>query len=314
MSPPALIAVDWGTSSMRATLVAQDGALLAHRAGGPGILAVPAQGFGPALEAVVADWRSRHGALAIVLSGMIGSRQGWAEVPYLPCPAGQAELARAIFRHDAGSLGQVYIVPGLSIDANGRAPDVMRGEETQILGALSATKSGDGTFVLPGTHSKWATVKDGRIVTFATYMTGEVFAALRDHTILSRLMPADHAAINEPAFKQGVAAGAAEGSPGALLQRIFSTRTLGLFDKLSAASLSSYLSGLLIGAEMAAACSGKNRIGHFHIIASAPTLTECYKLAASTLKLEARVAPDDCAARGALGLARAAGLIESLKS
>ena len=311
MRQPALIAVDWGTTALRAALLARDGTLLAELSGGPGILAVSTNGFGAALGAFIQGWRDQHGHLPILLSGMIGSRQGWVEVPYLACPADVALLAKSLLPHDAGAMGTVHIVPGLSVDPPGAAPDVMRGEETQIAGALHAAGANEGLFVLPGTHSKWVNVSDGRIEGFATYMTGEVFAALRHHTILGRLMPDDGGRVDTFAFKRGVEASAAEGPAGALLHRVFATRTLGLFDRLPAASLASYLSGLLIGSEMSAACTDKRAQRHFTIVGSAPALAENYRAAASILALEARVAPADCAARGAFVIARAAGLVES---
>jgi 2-dehydro-3-deoxygalactonokinase len=314
MNHPALIAVDWGTSSMRSALLGADGTLRDERGGGPGILAVPADGFASDLLAHIRPWRSQHGPLPIILSGMIGSRQGWVEVPYLTCPASKSELAHHLYRHATDSLGPVHIVPGLSIDPPGQAPDVMRGEETQIVGVLDGSSSEDGLYVLPGTHSKWVTVENGRITHFATYMTGEIFAALRHHTILGRLMPEGTDQTDTTTFKQGVGAGSAEGPPGALLQRVFATRTLGLFDRMPLASLSSYLSGLLIGAEISAAFADKRLKRHFTIVGSAPALAEHYSAAARILDLETSIAPASCAARGAYLLARAAGLIKGTSS
>ncbi len=346
MTEPTLIAVDWGTSAMRAALLASDGTVIEDRAGGPGILAVTSGGFDAILSAHIASWQTTRVPLPILLSGMIGSRQGWIEVPYLQCPATVAQLAKALYPMPASARGPVHIVPGLSINTNnasGMAPDVMRGEETQIAGALQWSGATDGVFVLPGTHSKWVTVTNGSITHFATYMTGEIFAALRHHTILGRLMPDGGDQTDPAAFRSGVVAGAADGPPGALLQRVFATRTLGLFDQRPAASLSSYLSGLLIGSEMSAALEcfrekcvpfsrqearqnkelgsflGSNESEttqansllnrSFTIVGSAPALTELYRTAASSLELDARIAPPDCAARGAFVLARAAGLV-----
>jgi 2-dehydro-3-deoxygalactonokinase len=314
MHHPALITVDWGTSSMRSALLAHDGALLDERSNGPGILAVPANGFASALSEHIQPWRTQHGQLPIILSGMIGSRQGWAEVPYLACPAGKSEIAANLYRHPTEQLGHIHIVPGLSIEPPSMAPDVMRGEETQIVGALEFCGESSGSYVLPGTHSKWVTIEHGRITHFATSMTGEIFAALRHHTILGRLMPADSDSHDADAFAQGVTNGAADGPPGALLQRVFATRTLGLFDRLPAAALSSYLSGLLIGAEIATAFADKKRAQHFTIVGSAPALAAHYKTAASVLSLETTVAPATCAARGAFVLARSAGLVKGTPS
>ena len=240
---------------------------------------------------------------------MIGSRQGWVEVPYLSCPADLTSLARALYRHDNGAHGTIHIVPGVSTEPQGQAPDVMRGEETQIVGALAALGTSEGLFVLPGTHSKWVTVVDDRIANFGTYMTGEIFAALRHHTILGRLMPDGADAPDSQAFQRGVEAGAADAPPGALLHKLFATRTLGLFDRLPAASLSSYLSGLLIGAELSAACAGRHAKRPITIVGSAPALTEHYRAAAAVLDVDTLVAPNDCAARGAFAIARAATLV-----
>ena len=311
MTSPVLISVDWGTTSLRCCLMAQDGSVLARRDDGPGILAVTDGGFAAALGGEIAAWLAELGRLPVMLSGMIGSRQGWVEVPYLPCPASGRDVAGALTLGPASPLGALYFVPGLQIEADGAAPDVMRGEETQVFGVMAGLGLESGLFVLPGTHSKWVSVAGGAITSFATYMTGEVFAALCHHTILGRLMPGESGAPDSLAFGNGVKAGAAEGPPGALLNRIFSTRTLGLFDKVPATGLESYLSGLLIGAEMATAVQlhGGHAAAGFTIIGNA-ALTARYEQAASILGLEARVAPADSAARGALSLAHAAGLLE----
>jgi 2-dehydro-3-deoxygalactonokinase len=312
MSKPALISVDWGTTSLRCALVAADGAILARSADGPGINPPPAEGFASTLTTAIAPWRYQHASLPILMSGMIGSRQGWAEVPYLPCPANAAALAEHLHRLDAGDLGDVFIVPGLAMLGTEQPPEVMRGEETQIIGALAKTTHAKGAaaqlFVLPGTHSKWATVTGTEITSFATYMTGDVFAALRHHTILGRLMPDAATSDDAAAFAQGVSAGAADGPPGALLNRLFATRTLGLFERLPTAGLASYLSGLLIGAEIAAATAlVKPEV--ITIIGNAE-LSQRYRAAADQLGLPTTIAPADCAVRGHCIIARAAGLLK----
>ena len=245
------------------------------------------------------------------MSGMIGSRQGWVEVPYLPCPCTQTELAAHLHRIDTPLLGAVHIVPGLAIAGPEKPPEVMRGEETQIIGALTTTaaKADPQLIVLPGTHSKWATVAHGAIMAFTTYMTGDVFAALRHHTILGRLMPEAPAAHNRSAFDQGVRAGATAGPPGALLHRIFATRTLALFDRLAPDARESYLSGLLIGAELATATAGTGG-GPITVIGSA-RLSRSYLDAAAVLGLDAHAGQDDCAVRGHWAIARAAGLMKA---
>jgi 2-dehydro-3-deoxygalactonokinase len=300
-----LIAVDWGTTSCRASLLDARGNAIARIADAPGILAVTDRKFGEALAVLVAPWRKTRGDVPILLSGMIGSRQGWKETMYVPCPAGLPEIADRLLTVVTPDLGEVRIVPGLDT-SNAGVPDVMRGEETQIFGAGVV----DGVCVLPGTHSKWAQVENGRITRFSTYMTGEIYAALRGHTILGRLMtePASPTDETMPAFLAGVKSGAAAGGPGALLHRVFSARTLGLFDRLPADALADHLSGLLIGAEIADAAHGGKRL--ITVIAN-DQLTKRYVAAAQALDLPAHSAPATCAERGAFAIAKAASFIHS---
>jgi 2-dehydro-3-deoxygalactonokinase len=298
----ALIAVDWGTTSCRAALLAADGQVLDTREGGRGILAVGRAGFEAELQAFLAPWLPARETPQIILSGMIGSNQGWREAAYVRCPAGLSEIATHLTWIDSPTLGHIALVPGLDDHASG-TPDVMRGEETQIFGALGA---GSGLCVLPGTHSKWATVAQGSISGFRSYMTGDVFAALKDHTILGRLMAATDAP-DQAAFLRGVRDGAAAGSPGALLNRIFATRTLGLFDHLPATALADYLSGVLIGAEVV----DNAGTAPITIIGNA-ALTRRYAGACQALGRVVTSAPPECAARGAFAIARAAGMIEQV--
>ena len=294
----ALIGLDWGTTSCRAYLVGAGGAVLERVADGPGILKVEDGAFGPALDAMIGRWDA---ALPVVLSGMIGSRQGWREAPYARCPAGADDIATALAAIDHAGRA-IALVPGLSTENDGM-PDVMRGEETQIFGALALSGRNDGLFLLPGTHSKWAEVKDGRIVSFRTFMTGEVFGALKDHTILGRLMR--DGLLDAKAFERGVHEGAAPGSAGALLNRLFATRTYGLMGRLADTALVDYLSGLLVGAEIAEATRQTKRT--VTIIAS-PALASRYTDALALLGHSSARAPDDCVAAGHWHLARAAGL------
>lgn len=305
MGTPTLIGVDWGTSSFRAYLIDGSGTAIDRRADQNGILGVAGGRFFDVLAAATADWRRLHGPLPIIMSGMIGSRQGWREAAYAACPAGLADLAAGLLRFDAESLGEIAIVPGLSTERGG-VPDVMRGEETQIVGALATAKAGESTFVLPGTHSKWVKLAGGRIISFSTYMTGEAFSALKDHTILGRLMQPSMTG-NAEAFRAGVAAGAAEGRPGGLLNRIFAARTLPLFARLEGQRIADYLSGVLIGAEIADAARG----GSITII-GADTLVDRYAAAAGMLGLSVARARADCVVTGHFAIARAAGLIKVL--
>lgn len=295
---PRLIGLDWGTTSCRAYLISVEGAVLDRVGDGPGILKVENGAFGAALDAMVGRWDAK---LPIILSGMVGSRQGWAEAPYVHCPAATADIAAALARIEhAGRT--IALVPGLSCE-NGGMPDVMRGEETQILGALEITKTEAGVFLLPGTHSKWAGVTQGWMTSFRTFMTGEVFGALKDHTILGRLMR--DGTTDPDAFARGVRAGATLGSAGALLNRLFATRTYGLMNQLPDTALSDYLSGLLIGAEAAEAT--KHIESPVTIIAS-PALSQRYAEALKLLGYESSRASEDCVAAGHWRIARAARL------
>ena len=285
------IGVDWGTSSFRAYRVV-DGAVVERRASADGILTVAPGGHAATLGARLAGW-STDGA--IVLSGMIGSRQGWREASYAPCPADPTAVARERIAWREPGLGDIILLPGLvTHDARG-VPDVMRGEETQVFGAMHALGVDEGTFILPGTHSKRVDVRGGRIESFSTFMTGEVFAALRDHTILGRLMEAERAPGDGSGFKRGVEEGARAGPCGDLLHRLFAVRTLGLFAQLPPTELPDYLSGLLIGAELAASLAPRSP-GAYAI--GSGELTRRYQTGAEILGFALKAAPEDSVVLG----------------
>jgi 2-dehydro-3-deoxygalactonokinase len=184
-------------------------------------------------------------------------------------------------------------------------PDVMRGEETQVFGAAILAQAISGTYLLPGTHSKWVTLKYGKIFGLRTYMTGEIYAACRDHTILGRLMATDES--DSASFARGVRDGARSGSPGALLNRLFGARTAGLFGEIGGASLADYLSGVLIGAEFADARQQDDQ--PLSIIAS-DALAERYLAAAAELGVGATTVVDpDCVTACYLHIAGLTGLL-----
>lgn len=247
----ALLALDWGTSSLRAYLLAEGAQLIASRSADWGIMHLPEGGFAGALDSLCGDWLQADLDLPVIASGMVGSAQGWLETPYVGTPASPEVLAQGM-RHVTGPRGkQVALVPGVMQD--GRKPNVMRGEETQVFGALSLAPdffgaTCEGIVVLPGTHSKWVHVKQGRIVSFMTFMTGEMYAVLRRHSILGRLMP-DDGATDLEGFELGLSE-AGEDDTGGLLSSLFSVRTLGLTRRLEPSQLGDYLSGLLIGHEI----------------------------------------------------------------
>jgi 2-dehydro-3-deoxygalactonokinase len=304
----ALIGIDWGTTSFRAYRIAADGAILEARSAPAGILKVAARDFEAVFERETGPWLAGRPDLPVIASGMITSRQGWREVPYCACPAGRAELAAALLRHETGAGRSVHFVPGLALRGADGVPDVMRGEETQILGQIAVADAARGrqAIVLPGTHSKWAFVEAGRIVWFATFMTGEVFGVLKEHSILGRLMA--EAPHDAEAFAHGL--GYAREGPGGLLKRLFSARTLGLFDQLPASASASYLSGLLIGSEIGEAldCLPAGDLGEVTVIGGSE-LAERYREAIGAAGLRARTGAADASARGLLVIARAAGLL-----
>ena len=262
-----LVAIDWGTSSLRGALLDSRGKIVEERSHARGILTVPAGGFPDVFEELFGDWMRPSGTYCLI-SGMAGSKQGWVEAPYCPCPAGRVEVGSAIAEIEPG---RIAIVPGLS-DMHRGVPDVMRGEEVQIFGAMALTGLSEGLFVLPGTHSKWATVKKGRVTGLRTYMTGEFFALLGRHSILARTLDLS-APLDEAAFLQGVVQ--ADNGHG-LLHNAFGARTLALFDRMQAGELSSYLSGLLIGEELR---TQSTRAGGDLVLIGAQALTERYALA-----------------------------------
>lgn len=303
MSAPKIIAVDWGTSNFRAYLADQHGRILTRVANAEGILAIGNRAFADVLRSTVGPWLREHGGLPVIMSGMIGSRQGWIEVPYVHCPASLDEIAAGLTSFHVDDIGAVHLVPGLDHAPEGEPPDVMRGEEAQIVGAMTGLESQGVLFVHPGTHSKWVSVADGVIERFSTYMTGEVYAALKDHTILGRLMEGQ--ATGDEGFLQGVETARHSGTAGTLLHRLFSARTLGLHDRLPPVELSAYLSGLLIGAEIAAAAPP----GMEFTILGSEALASRYAKAAEALGRSWRRGPADSVVPGLLAIARAAGLI-----
>lgn len=261
---PELIAVDWGTSSLRGARLDESGKVLEEKGAPLGILNVPNGDFAGVFAAQFSDWM-KDGTRCLI-SGMAGSRQGWAEAPYVACPAGPDELAKYLHWVEPD---RIALVPGLS-DTQGDVPDVMRGEEVQIFGAMRLAGLADGLFVLPGTHSKWATVRGGKVTGFRTFMTGEVYGLFAQHSILARTLDAN-APLDEAAFRRGVArAGTGE----SLLNSAFGVRALALFDRLSPAQSASYLSGLLIGEEI-----GRQALPTEVIVIGASALVERYALA-----------------------------------
>lgn len=235
------IAVDWGTSNLRAWAMGRDG-ILAHAESDHGMGKLTPEAFEPALLSLVEPWL---GAGRTVLAcGMVGARQGWREAAYrrVPCPPTDPQGLTRVATQDHRLT--VLIAPGLSQD---RPADVMRGEETQIAGALALHPGFDGVFCLPGTHSKWVQVSAGEVVSFQTFMTGELFALLSTQSVLRHSMAEGW---DEPAFEGGLSD--ALSRPERIAAMLFSLRAEGLLHGLSGAAARARLSGLLIGIELAA--------------------------------------------------------------
>ena len=288
-----MIGIDWGNTSFRAFRVGRDGAFRDRRTSPKGILKVPDGRFGDTLREEIGPWLAA-GEDRVLLSGMIGGRQGWKETPYLPCPAGPSEIAGALA--DIGfDWARVKMVPGLSGTDEAGVAEVMRGEETQVLGVPLLLRDG-GIACLPGAHSKWVRVEGGRIVGFTTHMTGDVLNALRGHTVLGRMMrdgPSDGVA-----FDAGVVRSA---DPGGLLHHLFGVRALALADRLKASDAPAYLSGILIGHEVRAALAQVpgGRAGHPVVqVIGTPDLTALYAKVIATCGGYAERHDGEAAARG----------------
>ena len=278
-----MIAIDWGTTSFRAYRLDRAGAVVDSRVADKGILKVPPGQFPQTLDELIIGWDDAP----IVMSGMVGSRQGWVEAPYAPCPAGFGEIAAAL-KEVRWKNRRAWIVPGVSCRDAAGVPDVMRGEETQILGC-----GVDGTICLPGTHSKWVEVRGGRIERFWTAMTGEAYAVLKQHSILGRMM--EEGAADPEAFAQGVRR---SGDEGGLLHHLFGVRTRGLMNELAPAASAPYLSGILIGHELRAQAAQS-----FSLLGTAE-LAALYREAAEVLGLRAKILPSDAAVRCLFRLGR----------
>jgi 2-dehydro-3-deoxygalactonokinase len=322
-----LIALDWGTTSLRAYKLAAGGVVLEQRALSSGIMQLPktpriingrecTDGFELAFDEACGDWLDAQPDLPVIACGMVGSAQGWREAAYCETPANVANLGNSLQTVVSLRGTLVHIVPG--VIQRSRLPNVMRGEETQVLGVLQnlpIEAGADLLIGLPGSHSKWVDVVDGCITHFDTFMTGEVFAVLSEHSILGRTLK-QGAAFDAQAFDRGVQiALSADGELG-VLSTLFSARTLGLTGELSPTAQADYLSGLMIGHELAALATIQRRrrnnpnlpsiilIGNAQLCARYSRALDACGFANVTLAEQATE-------RGLWQLALAAGLIDS---
>lgn len=308
-SPTTLLALDWGTTSVRAYRLGAGGSVLDQREAPLGLQRVGATGFPEALRQVIGDWAELP--VTRIACGMVGSRQGWIEAPYQACPVRLEGLGSGLVRTPGGELA---IVGGITCRDEAQVPDVMRGEETQIAG-LPDDALAEALVVHPGTHSKWARVEAGSIASFTTYMTGEMFSVLRSASLLGRMMaPAE--GFDAAAFERGAARGLSDGSVGDFVHRIFAARTLALFDELAPTAIADYLSGLLIGAEVAAGRAAAQRRSARPPdvwLLGAADLCRRYALVFERAGVAFHVGPDDAVARGLWRIAQHAGLVGAAK-
>lgn len=299
----SLIGLDWGSTHLRAYRYDGHGQVLEKRALPHGIRQLPEGGFPAAFEQAVTQWPD----VPVLACGMVGSRNGWLEVPYLDTPTSVDRLAGALTTLSTAGR-TLHLVPGLRDPSR---PDVMRGEETQVVGVLvqSPEIARRGCLLLPGTHSKWVSLRDGEVTGFATVMTGELFALLTQHSILGASLPP--ALDDEQAFRRGVDTARDSGAAGAL-SRVFSARTLMLDGSLAASSVADYLSGLLIGDELRIAVAAGWADGQTSVqMVGEGALCDRYLKAADIFGLSIHQAPDATTSHGLWRIAAAAGLIST---
>lgn len=314
-----LVALDWGTSSLRAWLLGEGGRVLEVRRPGRGLLSVTrtvdrrdsgalAAAYEDVFWRTCGDWVQEHPGLPAVACGMVGSRQGWREAGYLTVPASLRLTAEDLttVEHRAGVA---HLVPGLRVPTavDGPPGDVMRGEETQIVGILDVARDGDEplALVLPGTHAKWVTVRDHEVTTFTTSTAGELYGLVLQHGILGRTAAPE--VPDEAAFHRGAAAASSPSARGALVE-LFGARVLALEGVLPPSSVPDYVSGVLIGDEVAhllPVLGDPRRV----VLCGAEGLCRRYAGVLATAGVDAEVVAEDATVRGLWKIAVSTGLV-----
>ncbi len=285
------IGVDWGTSSLRAYLLDDAGTLLDQRSGRDGISKSPGE-WKQTLLRYIGPW-VEAGAREVVLSGMITSRQGWVETPYATLPADAARIAEGMIHRTEAGL-DLWFAPGLALVDDGRTLDVIRGEETQILGHVSDHDAGAKLIILPGSHSKWALVDGGTVTWFSTFLTGELFNAIAEHTLLRATLTDEPSA---EAFGQGVALGSSQKpGDGGLLHKLFSLRVRALAEPGGVVSRD-LLAGLIFGTEIQEAIQQLATLPPALVIGNS-ALARQYLAALRIIGVEAHMGDEDAAAAG----------------
>ena len=300
MTEPAYVAVDWGTSSFRLWLVDRAGKALAERRSDEGMMAAAKAGFPAVLQSHLAAVEA-PAHLPVVVCGMAGAKTGWVEAGYVDTPAPLASVLKQAARVP-GEARDIRILPGIA-QRDVKAPDVMRGEETQLLGALGLEAAGEALVCMPGTHSKWVRVKDGIVAHFSTFMTGELFSAVSRETILSLAVANAGDAEDVASFKAAVKA--AYDAPAFAANLLFGARSRQLLFGGTPAAARETLSGTLIGVELAAGLSGSVPKAGITLIASG-RLAMLYRLAFEALSVTVAPIDADEAVRRGLSMAAAA--------
>lgn len=297
-----LIALDWGTSSFRGYLLDREGRVLEKIDADAGILSIAAREYAEVLREQLSRFAGPVTGMPIVASGMITSRQGWLETPYVACPAGTEALAAALCPLEVPGIGTIWLVPG--VKQLKPPPDIMRGEETQLAGVEG---EGSRIVLLPGTHSKWVTLEDGLISGFTTFLTGDLYKAVLQQTIL-RTIP--EGVWSEDAFREGVGAGFSRMQLGkGLLSGLFQVRAKSILGLSAEDSSRSYLSGMLIGCEIAERVAAGFAASRPVLVIGEAHLADMYLLALKECGLRGEAAPADIAARGLFRIARLKNLI-----
>ncbi|MGR3634653.1 MAG: 2-dehydro-3-deoxygalactonokinase [Shimia sp.] len=288
------IAVDWGTSNLRAYAMSGD-TVLAEAQSDHGMARLEKSEFAPALMALIGDWLGA-GVTDVMACGMVGARQGWVEAPYASVPS--APLAgHAVQVPGTDARVRVFVVPGLKQE---NPADVMRGEETQVAGFLARTPNWDGVICLPGTHTKWVHISADEVVSFRTFMTGEMFALLSKTSVLQYSVGDGW---DEAAFEDGLSQTLSR--PESLAGELFGIRASDLLNATPAAAARARLSGLLLGAELAA--SKPYWLGQNIAVIGDAALSEVYAKALKTQGGFATIA--DCQEMTIAGLSAARNLL-----
>jgi 2-dehydro-3-deoxygalactonokinase len=316
-STPSVVALDWGTSSQRAWLLGQDGRVLDVRRPDHGLLSITrnvdsgdpaalARAYEEVFWRTCGTWLEAHPGIPTLACGMVGSRQGWREAGYLtvPTPLDLDAQDLTVVEHRGGVA---YLVPGLRVltTAQGAPGDVMRGEETQVVGVLDVLRDRNGplTLVLPGTHTKWVSVRDRKVTSFTTSTAGELYGLVLEHGLLGRTAAPE--VPDEAAFRHGAATASA--ARGALVE-LFGARALVLEGRLEASSVPDYVSGVLIGDEVSHLLPRFGDPGQV-VLCGAEGLCRRYAGVLSTLGVDAETVAEDATVRGLWKIAVSTGLV-----